>query len=399
MLTVENVISDKLIEIEKAISPLNFANPSLLSGEMSVALFYSCLYSVIGLDVYKEKCTNIIDKAIDFLGESHITNEFCHGYTGVAWGINYIARSGLIDLDPDDFFDEIDEHIYSSSATALKNRFYDYLFGGLGGAVYALDRLPNENALKHLTSVVEILDDIKETDEFGIKWADNFSEKEPGSENLTLYTLGLAHGIPGIISILLRIYEANIHKALCRELIEGAIQWIIHHTNKEKNPYSIYPNCVNDKTTHPASSRLGWCYGDLSIALVMLNAGKILDNETWKSTAISIMDHSVGRRDPLLNQNIDAMFCHGTAGIAYLFRKFYIATANEQYLEEAKYWLDKTLSLSVHKDGPGGYKKFNNQRGVWMTEHGIIDGTIGIGLVLMSFLYEGLDWDKCMLLS
>ncbi|HVI43862.1 MAG TPA: lanthionine synthetase C family protein [Chitinophaga sp.] len=394
----EKIIHDKINQIALDISSDNFSHPSLLSGEMSNAIFYATLYRTTNETVYKEHCERIIDRVIDFVGETPPSSEFCHGYTGIAWGINYMAGLGVVEVDMEDFFEEIDEHIYDGSKDALKKGFYDYLFGGLGGAVYALDRLPDKLAASHLAEVVNLLDETKEVDQYGIKWIDGFSEKEPGYESKKLYTLGLAHGIPGIISILLKIYDTGINSVLCRQLLEGAVQWMLFHTNKTANSFSIYSNCVNDATVNPDSSRLGWCYGDLSIAWVLWNAGKILGREEWTTAAVGIMEHSVGRRDPLLNENLDGMFCHGTAGIAYLFRKFYSITQDRKYLDEANYWLEKTLSLSIHKDGFGGYKRFNNQQGIWVPERGIIDGTIGIGLVLMSFLNERSDWDRCMLL-
>lgn len=372
---------------------------SLLTGKMSIAIFYACLFKASGKLKFKKYCQDIVKKVIDKMDSTEMSSGLCNGFTGVAWGINYISQIGILDIGDENFFEEVDELIYSYSLSAVQNGQYDFMHRGLSGAVYALDRLPNKEARLFLHQIVNALDGIKETDEYGIKWDDKLSERPVGMELMPKYSLGLAHGIPGIISLLLRMFEEEINKPIAEQLINGSIHWILKHKLSSSSQLSIFPDCITGSLKSALPSKLAWCYGDLCIAYVLFNAAKIFDNRLWLSEALSIMQHSCGRREALNNPHLDAMFCHGTSGISYLFNKFYYLTGDERYLKESNFWLEKTLTFAVHRDAPGGYKKMENpQYSIWVNGYGILDGIAGIGLTFLSFLKPDLDWDKSMLL-
>ncbi|MBK9108646.1 MAG: hypothetical protein IPM92_09865 [Saprospiraceae bacterium] len=71
-------------------------------------------------------------------------------------------NNGLIQINKDEFFKEIDIIIL----TFLENKFaennFDYLYGGLGSGLYYFERLPSAIAYKSLERIVNLLDQTAE---------------------------------------------------------------------------------------------------------------------------------------------------------------------------------------------------------------------------------------------
>jgi lantibiotic biosynthesis protein len=166
--------------------------------------------------------------------------------------------------------------------------------------------------------------------------------------------------------------------------------------------FTPYKQISIDGSAHYESSRLGWCYGDPGIASSIWQAGKALKNEEWKNEAIEIMLHASLRKELKINGVMDAGICHGTAGIAHIFNRFYWETKMPVFKEAANYWIEETLKMAYHKDGLAGYKAWQGKERGWQNEYGLLEGVAGIGLVLLGFLTDDindLSWDRCLLLS
>mgnify|MGYP000993101183 CR=1 FL=1 len=95
----------------------------------------------------------------------------------------------------------------------------------------------------------------------------------------------------------------------------------------------------------------------------------------------------------------DAGICHGSAGVAHIFNKMAHYTNNVIFKEAADYWIKKTLEFAHHKDGIGGYKSYTHTDEKWKKEVGFLEGSIGIGLVLSSYITGNFDWDYCLMLN
>ena len=149
------------------------------------------------------------------------------------------------------------------------------------------------------------------------------------------------------------------------------------------------------------NSRLAWCYGDLGIASAFWQTGKNNNNTEWKQEAIDILLHTAQRLNTKENLIMDAGICHGAAGVAHIFNRFYKETGIKEFDEARWYWLDQTLQMAKPGTGLAGYQVWNHKAG-WQNEYGLLEGIAGIGLALAGFLTEDvqdLDWDQCLLLS
>jgi hypothetical protein len=114
---------------------------------------------------------------------------------------------------------------------------YDLIGGLVGYGVYALEQLPGKLAIECLAQVVNRFDEMAERTAQGTTW---FTAPELLSDwqreicPKGHYNLGLAHGVPGVIAFLGRVYALNrkIPRAVfaplkkkARGLLNGAVSW------------------------------------------------------------------------------------------------------------------------------------------------------------------------------
>lgn len=98
---------------------------------------------------------------------------------------------------------------------------------------------------------------------------------------------------------------------------------------------------------------------------------------------------------------MDAGICHGSAGLAHIFNRFFQATGDSLFKEAAIFWIRQTLSQRG-RTGVGGYNgmRWLNDNGHvrWKYNRGILTGAAGVGLVLASALSAvEPEWDRLFL--
>ena len=95
---------------------------------------------------------------------------------------------------------------------------------------------------------------------------------------------------------------------------------------------------------------------------------------------------------------IDCGLCHGSAGIAMVFRRLYLETGEKIFYNAWIHWIDFTLNFKRFDDGLAGYKTFESYK--WQNDISLITGISGIGLTFLSFIRNDLqEWDELFLLS
>lgn len=378
--------------------PPNVSKHSLLCGESGMVLYNFVCGQTITLDRFYEDANN---KLIEILSQQNkiAHYSFCIGVAGFFWAYNFFIKNNFINTGINITHNYI--NLFKISIGELKQNNYDYLHGSLGICLNALENI-DENAQQYLNEVINILSINADKNLYGISWKS--IEFESKTE---MYNLGLSHGLPSIITIISYIYEAGIAKEKCLELLQGSINWLLQQKLPEGS-LSIFPYSVpveKPENYQPAPSRLAWCYGDLGIARSLWLAGKATDNETWQQEAINIMLHASKRRNLEENKVYDAGLCHGSAGIAHIFNRFYQDTKIEEFKTAATYWYKVTLDFARFEDGIGGYKKYvpsqnESEEGRWENSAGILEGSAGIGLALLAAISnEEPKWDRCLLLS
>lgn len=404
-MTQSRIVLDKILEIELVFDRHKSQDISLLQGDTGIAIFYLKLFQLTNKKLYFDKLRRTLDKIISTLPKVNISPSLYSGFTGVAWGLCHIQKE--LKLFDEDIFSDLEEHIYTASELQFQIENYDFLHGALGSVIFALDRMPSLSAYNHISKILDELIRIRHVDEYGITWEDKLtSQHHPKKlKESKAYNLGLAHGVPSITNILLSIYSAKLYPDRSKEIVELinlSLEWIQSCTIKDKGHHSLFPGCVFD---HPKNfdgpTKLSWCYGDLTMAWVFWRAGTVLGSKHWLEQAMMIMGRCLTRfQETTDNIFLDACFCHGTSGIAYIFKKFYGVTRDERFKDAANFWISETINFSKHPTGLAGYKTYMAlEDNPWKNMTGLLEGVCGVGLVLIDSLGATSDWDKCLLLN
>lgn len=373
-----------LQEISKKCNDEKADNISLNIGSSYYSLFYNN-------DVEIERIEDLID-----LASEDIQYSFATGSLAVLYFMRLLYNSDIItdediesiEEDSIDFFLELID-IYADK------KEYDLFTGLIGLGLYFLEIRKFDTVAK----IVSYLDHMKHEHNTSFFWIDNITKEENTCD------LGLAHGLPSIISFLAECYHHDCEKEICEKLIRGGVNFLIELYNENKDAQHIFPSKINVITGKKLpSNRLAWCYGDLGIAVCIWKAYTVLKDEELKAISLAIILNSARVRIDnsgifysTKNDCIDTGFCHGSSGISHIFNKFHRIFEHEELKEARDYWMAITL-----KELDKGTKfPYDLKNDVWKEHTGLLEGISGVGMVLLDYQYphKAKDWDKIYLMN
>lgn len=324
-----------------------------------------------------------------------IMDSFCNGIPGNIWLINYFASKGIIDNLLEPVSEELSDYFLRITKQYLAEKSYDFLHGALGilHTANVTGELLNPEIPAIILNAIE--EDLIKKD-LNSSYMEDWMLVQKGESNKDHINFGLAHGLPSAALILsgTRTYQGS------KMAIEIG-NFIQMNQSPDPETLSYYPYHIKKKEPAQYASRLAWCYGDPGIASAFWQMGENLQSETIRNHGLEVIKNCTKRTDLTENNVIDAGLCHGTAGMAHIFNRFYQETGINEFDTARYYWLDQTLKMDTFDDGLAGYKTFTSGVG-WNNESCLIDGVTGIGLALLGFLSDSkddIDWDNCFLLS
>jgi len=304
---------------------------------------------------------------------------FCGGLSGILYLFEFLRENDIIDIDVSNAQPLLDNYIVSRMRWNTRQKNYDFMHGALGVGLYFMKK---GTGLEYVQELIEFLYStaVKDVDNHIFKW-----ESVIDSEKNNLgYNLALSHGISSIIIFLSRVAKNGIQDKRIVEMLTGAVNYMLSQEKNFSQFGSCFPNFIfKDSPEDISKSRMAWCYGDLGIGMALLQAGKALDKAEWEEKGFEILLQSTKRRT--LNESYvqDAGICHGSAGVAMIFRRMYIETKREEFKDATQYWINQTLNYSRFEDGLAGYKTRNKDE--WKCDYSLLTGISGIGLVLLSY--------------
>ncbi|MGG8497558.1 lanthionine synthetase LanC family protein [Tenacibaculum sp. TC6] len=198
-----------------------------------------------------------------------------------------------------------------------------------------------------------------------------------------------------LTKVLTKDYIEDSVKSRIITIIDNAIQFFLKYEQQiNEKIFSFYPvkmeyeDYVN-KNIVIQNSRLGWCYGDLGILYTLLFASKKIHNESYVSKIVEMLKHVASRKFEDENHKkfiIDAGFCHGTSGIAILFRNIYDITGDDLFLKTSNYWIEKTLVQRKKEQGEDSIDYGLDIKGTDKQNISVLEGLAGILLCYNKFL-------------
>lgn len=366
----------------------------LYSGDSGVLLALSIYYMNNGEDQYLDKIYNAINTIEDTILNNSVKHSFSCGIAGYGWVINYIAKNGIIQLD-NDYFDSLDNALEDQLVFYCKNKKFDQLHEAISIGRYFLMR--NNNDM--LSYLIECLNKNAIKSDNEIKWqSTNYNS---AIKSKYKFDFGLAHGMAGIMYFLAKCYRLNIKKDMCQDLISGILKFYENNKQNHSASISYYPAYVSTDNYKPESrqtkSRLAWCYGDAGILYSMYLTGTYINDTNLQQNSLKKLKIISFERDIISAGVVDAGFCHGASGLAYIFNRLFHMTNDTIFDDATKYWLKVAFIHGRSGSTPTGYLFYVNGE-KWFHTLDILEGVSGVALTLLS--YENskfMDWDESLM--
>jgi lantibiotic biosynthesis protein len=383
-------LEQKLSEIVKVFDNEKRYNghPSLFGGDLSIILFYLHVYEYNNDSQLFEKAIEKLEEFLDNIVIESIHPSYCTGLAGLGFLIEYIEQKGWVEMDTNDVLGDIDEYLYLKMIEMLKMGNHDFLHGAVGIGFYFIYRSRKTViAKKYLEDFVIELENQAHVEKNGnMKWEYfDFVRNIPMPDE---YNLGLSHGIPATLSFLIKVHREGILLDKTLVMIKASTQFILSKKLDYSANYSTFPDTFNE-SYQPVSTRLAWCYGDLGICCVLWQVSKLTNDAILQQDLIQIMLQDASRRSVELTNIVDAGICHGAAGAAHIFQRFYDWTNEEEFRKAADYWYKVILEMAIYEDGYAGYKSHSPiEYGGNTPNASFLEGISGIGLVLLYKISE-----------
>ena len=383
-------IRRKIDEIGKAVSENPCSHIGLLNGNSGTALFLFYLDLFYDDNRYEETAEALLCNAMEQINDGFDQFTFSIGIPGILWTLTHLNNEGFIEADVD--FTEILPILENQMLLYAENNDFDYLHGAMGFCLYLLSHPADLSPVFRKLS--QLLEEKGIQEKNCIRWQQEI-RRDPFQK---VYGISLSHGLSSTLVLLSKIFQKDAGNMQVKTMLQKASAYLLSQRNDpSKNLLSVYP-VFGEPEEHMRESRLSWCYGDLGIAVALYETGTVLHDQQLREEALGILLHACNRRELEKNGVVDAGLCHGTAGIAHIFNRFFQRTQHPAFKEAARYWFEKTLEMATFTDGLAGFRSRSDN--TWVNDTGMLEGISGIGLALISAVSAvEPKWDAALLLS
>ncbi|SFH69588.1 Lanthionine synthetase C-like protein [Actinopolymorpha cephalotaxi] len=284
---------------------------------------------------------------------------------------------------------------------------FDVISGLAGVGAYLLRRRESAESADLLGEVLRCLSELLADEGEPRRWhtpADLVGHAMTGAYPDGNHNCGLAHGVTGPLALLAIALREGLKVERAEQAVDVAAEWLADHAMADGWGPN-WPNAVplpprpgsRPDGTGLAHGRATWCYGAPGIARALWLAGTALDADRYRHLAVEAMLAVLAR--PAAQRGITSpTFCHGTAGLAHITRRFAVDTGRSEFAAGAEE-LVRELLAAYEPDSVLGYR--NVEPGdVRVDNPGLLDGAPGVALALLA---AGTDdepaWDRLFLLS
>ena len=322
--------------------------------------------------------------------------ELSSGLAGQAWVLEYLNQADLEDYEPD-LLTEVDQIFHDALNHQPWPGEIECVLGLAGYAPYAARRNKHSDQSALYGVIIKNFASVAlQVNENELTWSQpensvyRFEKDDPHKPE---YNLGLAHGVPGIIASLIPAMQIDTLKDTTAKLLTQSCDWLIAQQNPHKHEECSFGSCVDQEH----KSRLGWCYGDLTIALTLARAGQVLDRPSYVDRALEIA-LKAAKRDAASGFINDAGLCHGFVGLVSIFQLLNKQMPHPELEKAAKYWLEFSLN-QYNEKGLKAFYSYYGETKEHNQHHGFLMGNAGVGIGLISVLTDDLDWAECLLMA
>ena len=318
----------------------------------------------------------------------------CYGLAGVGWLLEYLKA----DQNWHDDHNEELHQVYWGALTAGRwQGDFEYVLGLTGFAPFILRRASQQaTALPLADAWLSQVEALAQQDKAGGSyWVTAANSAFRIIRHNPLYqevNLGLAHGMTGVLHCLCKVAELPELRTRALALLSRGVDFLLLQQNAEPVG-SLYPNLAGK----PAVSRLGWCYGDLPVVLLLARLAKLTGDATYLAQA-KLGAKACVSRTAEAGSIADAGLCHGACGVYLL-------------LYQLEQWLPGTVPTTVFAYWQRWLELYVGQREVaaegvgrfFAAQHqpcdGLLEGDAGVLLALLVMQGQAADWLDLLLIA
>ncbi len=391
MQLMKDLAREKIQKINDLLATCSIPHNGLLSGALGLSYYYYHAGAILDDPALLSQGETLLTTVFEEVNGANARLNgaaYANGAAGFAYTVCNLQRNGLIDFDLDEEFTDLDAYLFDTACAQLEQGETDYLHGAMGVFHYFTARQQTEVTDGYLNQLATLLMDNAVATAGGAYFINNSLERLNDKADI-----GLAHGLSGLLLLLIAAWPRIQDQARAEELIRSGIAFILPlelTPDDAGEELTLFPFTIGWDTPSSISNRLAWCYGDLNIVLLLVRAGKLLQEDSYLETAARIGRHTLDRRSAGATLSTDSHFCHGSAGLAQFYKCLYRETGHDMYAEPYQYWItetinqtDKNMLEQQYRDNPIS----------------LLDGWAGVGLVLADYLAEeDRNWSDAFLL-
>lgn len=370
--------------------------PSLAAGACGIAVFFEYLSRSGLLPSYDGLAQGFLDTAVESASSQPLPLDLYGGIFGLAWTIWHLAGTGA------SYASEIDTSLLRDGLRSVVSQSppfeqHDLMRGLVGFGAAAIEDVEGALEAHHTISIVaERLIESATPSGTGLTWETDASMLPAISRTIfppVHVNLGLAHGVPGVLVALAAASAVGNTRAL--ESVHPTAEWILTcDLGMEEGHFPVFWPPDDRRSL----ARSAWCYGDPGVASSFYVAGQYSNNQALREIGMRIAATAAHRLGPSARV-FDAGLCHGSAGLAHIFRRWFEWTGDERFAKAALHWYRTTLDYQRPGMGIGGFTAQMDESH-HASHVGLLTGAAGVGLALLaSVADQDPAWDRLLLLS
>lgn len=290
---------------------------SLFRGICGEILMYYELYDYYGSTVLKKKSDELIDKLLRSVSNCSKIN-FFEGYAGLLYTLAYLTNRQFLDTNSE-VFEIFDKHFEKFVCLSTKRENYDLLIGIIGIGIYYIERNKRKhNKSAFIFSIIDSLIALSVKLNDTLFWLYHHEHDKKNGDSIV--NLGFLHGMPSILAFFIICYKEGYVVEHLTEVIHKGMSFLNRYvSNPDFVSFPYYVNIDNDHRHFTnKTTKLGYCYGDLSLIHLYYQAASIFDRSDYAETA----DKIILKKLPQVLYNDEGdnpYFCHGLSGIIFLY--------------------------------------------------------------------------------
>lgn len=373
------------------------SNINLIVGKTGQLLYLS--HAGVELD-------NDLKTLFDYIGRNKsLDGSLMKGLSGIGFVVKMILDR--CNSDTEDILDAFFRHVRKFAVIDIKRGVFDYMYGYMGQCYFLLQDKKSQENLELLKEATRVLRLQSIEHDRGIGWINhwevNLFFKDIDLTSLrNCSNLGMSHGVPGIVSILIQI-QAKYPELELNSLINDALECLLMEESEINRMqsgyyYPVYSGLLGK--TH--KGQLSWCYSDMGICMMYYKLWQMTRDAKFKEKADKIALSCSEKRLEQIPSMCSGL-CHGASGIAFMFNKIYQITRNDHFRDVSLYWYCQLFDEYLRLQGSDQIQSLDydkdTKRLKISNDMGFLEGLSGIGLAVHAAVSKEMPkWDQLLLL-